>query len=51
MNSILIIDDDIDLCNLMKCCVLNEGFTPLVVYTRQEAFSILNTSSSTANNK
>lgn len=43
MSNILIIDDDIDLCNLMKHCVFNEGFTPVVAHTKKEAFSILNT--------
>ena len=46
MSNILIIDDDIDLCNLMKHCVFNEGFTPLVAHTKQEAFPILSASSS-----
>ncbi len=47
MNNILIIDDDTDLCNLMKRCVINEGFTPLSAYNKQEAFSILKASYST----
>mgnify|MGYP003169725443 FL=1 len=45
MNNILIIDDDIDLCNLMKHCVSNEGFSPLIANNKQEAYSILNNSS------
>lgn len=45
MNNILIIDDDIDLCNLMKHCVSNEGFSPLIANNKQDAYSILNTSS------
>lgn len=45
MNNILIIDDDIDLCNLMKHCVSNEGFSPLIANNTQEAYSILNNSS------
>lgn len=47
MSSILIIDDDTDLCDLMQRCVINEGFTPLVAYNKQEAFTILNDSYST----
>lgn len=45
MNKILIIDDDIDLCNLMKQSVLREGFTPLIAYNKSSAFSILSDSS------
>ena len=45
MTNILIIDDDIDLCNLMKHCVSNEGFSPLIANNKQEAYSILNNSS------
>lgn len=41
MSNILIIDDDSDLCNLMKRCAINEGFTPLTAYNKKEALSIL----------
>lgn len=45
MNKILIIDDDIDLCNLIKQCVLHEGFVPLISYNKHSALSTLSTSS------
>lgn len=47
MSNILIIDDDTDLCNLMKRCVINEGFAPLTAYNKQDALSILNTAATT----
>ena len=45
MDKILIIDDDIDLCNLMQQGVLHEGFTPLIAYNKRSALSILSNSS------
>lgn len=42
MNSVLIVDDDIDLCDVMAQCVSQEGYLPLEAYTAQSAYSIIN---------
>jgi len=42
MGSVLIVDDDIDLCHLMAKCVSQEGYLPLKAHSAQSAYSIIN---------
>ena len=39
MNDVLIIDDDVELCALMKKCISQEGLEAVIAYTGKDGLS------------